>query len=85
MDLLLFATAQNYFWFNSKFYIQTTGIAMGAKFAPSLVSLFIAKWEENVAYAHGRSHCLLCVKYIDDILLWKGGQLSLDSYDRINS
>lgn len=46
MELLQFATKQNYFWFDGKFYPQREGVAKGAKFAPSLANVFMAKWEE---------------------------------------
>lgn len=67
MDLLLFATTHNYFWFNSKFYIEKKGVAMGIKFTPSLANLFMANWVEDVVYAHDRPELLLCARYIDDV------------------
>ena len=52
IELLEFATQHIYFWFNNCFYLQQKGVAMGAKFAPSLANLFMAKWEEHVIYDH---------------------------------
>lgn len=43
MELLSFATSHNFFWFNGQFYLQKKGVAMGAKFAPSLANSFMAK------------------------------------------
>lgn len=47
MQLLRFATRHNYFWFQNQFFLQKRGVAMGAKFAPSLANLFMAQWEED--------------------------------------
>ena len=73
MSLLRFATSSNYFWFEGKFYKQETGVAMGAKYAPSLANLFMAKWEEDVIYNADIPELTLWARYIDDILLlWDG-------------
>lgn len=73
MDLLLFSTKHNYFWYNNKFFLQCKGVAMGANFAPSLANIFMAQWEEDVVYAQNRPKVVLWARYIDDILLlWKG-------------
>ena len=81
MDLLRFATSHNYFWYGGDFYLQEKGVAMGAKFAPSLANIFMAKWEEDVVYALERPEIVLWARYIDDILLlWKGDRTSLDTF-----
>ena len=68
-----FATSSNYFWFEGEFYKQETGVAMGAKYAPSLANLFMAKWEEDVIYGVNVPELMLWARYIDDILLlWDG-------------
>ena len=73
MALLKFAAASNYFWFDNEFYKQVTGVAMGAKYAPSLANLFMAKWEEDVIHSEVVSGITLWARYIDDILLlWAG-------------
>ena len=81
MELLVFATKHNYFWFQGVFYSQIRGVAMGAKYAPSLANLFMAQWEEDVVYALRRPELLLWARYIDDVLfLWKGDMESLDAF-----
>ena len=39
--LFLFATSQTHFIFNSKFYNQIDGVAMGSPLAPVLANIFI--------------------------------------------
>lgn len=73
IELLEFATQHNYFWFDGRFYLQQKGVAMGAKFAPSLANLFMTKWEEDIVYAMGNPQLLLWAQYIDNILLLWGG------------
>lgn len=59
----------------------TRGVAIGAKFAPSLANLLMAKWEEDVIYALKRPELVLWARYIDDtLLLWKGDCESLDEF-----
>lgn len=40
---LAFGLQHNYFWYNSEFYRQLNGIAMGAKYAPSVANIFMAE------------------------------------------
>ena len=81
MELLNFATKHNYFWFQGQFFSQVKGVAMGAKYAPSLANLFMAQWEEDVVDTPRRPELVLWARYIDDILLlWKGTRESLDSF-----
>ena len=47
----LFTTSQTHFIFNSKFYNQVNGVAMGSPLAPVLVSIFMgfheSKWHNE--------------------------------------
>lgn len=73
MELWLFVTTHNYFWFHGHFYLQNRRVAMGAKFAPSLANHFMAKWEKGVVYAHRTPEFVLWARYTDYILfLWHG-------------
>ena len=81
MGLLKFAAESNYFWFENNFYKQVTGVAMGAKCAPSLANLFMAKWEEDVVYGANVPELMLWTRYIDDILLlWDGPLAKLEDF-----
>ena len=40
-NALDFCLGHNFFWFNGSFYSQCRGVAMGAKFAPSIANLFM--------------------------------------------
>lgn len=81
MDLLHFVTKHNYFWYNNDFFLQQKGVAIGAKFVPSLANIFMARWEEDDIYALNRPEIVLRARYIDDILLlWKVDQGSLDDF-----
>lgn len=38
----------NYFWYRGEYYVQTKGVAMGVKYAPSVANLFMNKWEDEL-------------------------------------
>lgn len=81
MELLYYAASHNYFWLENQFYRQDRGVAMRAKYAPSLANLFMAKWEEDVVDAPRRSEVLLWARYINDILLlWDGCESELQNF-----
>lgn len=69
LGLLRIAMTNNYFWFGGAHYLQSRGVAMGAKFAPSMANLFMAKWEEDVVYSNRRPELVFWGRYVDDILL----------------
>ena len=46
--LALILTLNN-FIFNSKFYLQIKGCAMGTIWAPSYANIFMSKFEENIS------------------------------------
>ncbi|KAM4050614.1 uncharacterized protein ACNLHF_017504 isoform 2-T2 [Anomaloglossus baeobatrachus] len=75
LDLCSFALNHNYFLFDRQYYRQTSGVAMGARFAPSYANLFLGWWEATVVYrsefferfvTHWR-------RFIDDVIfIWSG-------------
>lgn len=78
LDLCL---KNNYFWYEGKYYHQNTGVAMGAKFAPSVTNIFMAKWEEESIYRKPPKELSLYKRYIDDIIiLWCGEKDTLSQY-----
>ena len=78
--LLAHCLQNNYFRFNSKFYKQSTGIAMGSRIAPSLAIVFMGKFEAMARQAD-RPQPDMYVRYIDDIWgLWTHGSESLTEY-----
>ena len=48
LELLEICLSRNDFDFNGKTYLQTSGTAMGKRFAPSYANLFMAEWEREV-------------------------------------
>lgn len=81
VELLEFATTHNYFWFNQNFFLQKRGVAMGAKFAPSLANLFMAKLEEDVVYFERNPSLVLWARYIDNVLLlWDDSSEALGEF-----
>lgn len=66
---LEFLLKNNYFWHDQTYYKQITGIAMGAKFAPSVANAFMAQWEEESVYKHPPCELGLFKRFIDDILI----------------
>lgn len=70
-----------YFWYKGKFYSQTKGVAMGAKFAPSVANIVLNKWEEENIFNKARPEIGFYRRYIDDIILiWKGTETALKTF-----
>lgn len=81
MECLNFALQHNYFWFNGSFYLQTKGVAMGAKFAPSMANLFVGWWEVRFIYNVPRPMLPIWKRYIDDVLMvWTGTRETLEEF-----
>lgn len=68
MELLDFAVEHNYFLDSGVYYFQTRGVAMGAKFTPSMANLFMSKWKEDVVLHDRPSGLVLWKRFIDDVL-----------------
>lgn len=61
------------FWYDHKYYVQTKGVVMGVRYAPSIGNLLMNMWEEEYVYAKRIPQLKLCQRYIDDlIILWSG-------------
>lgn len=77
-DLKLFVTMamhfllkHNFFMFDSNFYLQTTGVLMGAKFSPAIVNIYMAWWESSFLFSDQNpfvSGILWYSRYMDDLL-----------------
>lgn len=78
--------SSNYFWYKGNYYTQTKGVAMGAKYTPSVANIFMNRWGEEQIYSAVRPNLILYRRYIDDILIiWKGTEESLQEFfDEIN-
>ncbi|XP_078538494.1 uncharacterized protein LOC144823662 [Lissotriton helveticus] len=84
VSLLRIAMTKNFFIFKNKFYIQTSGVAMGAPFAPDVAILYMAAFEEDTILNPVnpfRDQLGLWMRYIDDILMiWNGDRDDLMSF-----
>ena len=73
LKLLELSLKNNDFLFNNEIYLQTSGTAMGKKFAPSYANIFMAEWETealNKCYLKPSMY----LRYLDDIfILWDHG------------
>ncbi|XP_069495705.1 uncharacterized protein [Ambystoma mexicanum] len=82
-QFLQFVLGNNMFIFNDQFYLQVRGVAMGAKFAPSLANLFMSFYEEThiLNQVQFVSNIVMWRRYIDDIfLIWKGSEDSFTTF-----
>lgn len=78
LKCLEFCLQHNFFWYYNRFYLQTKGIAMGAKFAPSVANLYMAKREAEGVLGEEHVDIMLYKRFIDDLLIiWKGSMESL--------
>lgn len=66
LKLLEINLTKNDFEFDSKFFLQTKGTAMGKKFAPSYANIFMAHWEET-ALATATLKPFAYYRFLDDI------------------
>ena len=69
-NLLKLCLENNDFEFNNEWFLQTSGTAMGKKFAPNYANLFLAKWEhEALAKCPKKPSCYF--RFLDDIfIIW---------------
>ena len=67
--LFLFATSQTCFIFNSKFYNQIDGIAMGSPLATVLANIFMGFHESKWLNEYNLNKPKFYLRYVDDILV----------------
>ena len=80
ISVLICVLKNNTFEFDTKFYKQLQGTAMGTKLAPAYANLFMGKLEHEIL-SHAPYKPLLYKCYIDDILiLWPHSELELDNF-----
>ncbi|CAJ0929934.1 unnamed protein product [Ranitomeya imitator] len=86
VDLLDFILKHNFFLFDRTFFLQVSGVAMGARCAPALANLFLGWWESTIVYNSPwyKSKVRCWLRFIDDIFfIWSGTQDELGTF--INS
>ena len=66
--LFLFATSQTHFIFNSKFYNQFDGVAMGSPLAPVLANIFMGFHESKWLNEYNLNKPKCYFRFVDDIL-----------------
>ena len=66
--LFLFATSQTHFIFNSKFYNQIDGVAIGSPLAPALGNIFMDFHESKWINEYNLNKARFYLRYVDDIL-----------------
>ncbi|KAG7504249.1 hypothetical protein JOB18_004098 [Solea senegalensis] len=86
LELLEINLTKNDFVFDSKYYLQIKGTAMGKRFAPAYANIFMANWEEGVL-AKCVTKPLHYLRYLDDIWgIWTGSRLELEQFmETLNS
>ena len=76
--------SRNIFTFSTgktlEYYLQTNGVSMGSKCAPSVACLYMADFEKRFVYPYV-TQPLLWKRYIDDIfIIWTHGDTALDAF-----
>ena len=80
LELLEISLKFNDFEFNNKLYVQTSGTAMGRKYAPHYADIYMAKFEKDAL-----NQCPLkpdCYfRYLDDIfIVWSHGREAFNNF-----
>ena len=78
--LALILTLNN-FLFNSKFYLQINGCAMGTICAAAYANIFRAEFEQNYIYPLTKDKSVLFLRYTDDIfMIWTKSEKHLKDF-----
>ena len=73
LGLLEIILKNNDFAFDNKFFVQTTGIAMGKKFAPALANIYLIDLDNKITRGFELIKPLFYFRYLDDIIMaWPG-------------
>lgn len=80
LELLDISLKYNDFQFNSDFYLQVHGTAMGKIFAPNYANIFMAEWEGK-ALAKCTKLPIIYLRYLDDIFgIWTHGETEFNKF-----
>ena len=88
--LLDFVFTKNVFTFSDgnklHYFVQTNGVSMGSKCAPSVACTYMGKFERQHVYTY-HLQPFLWLRYVDDVFcLWKHGDAALQIFvDHLNS
>lgn len=83
LELLEINLTRNDFVFDSKYYLQIKGTAMGKRFAPAYANIFMANWEEG-ALSKCPKKPLHYLRYLDDIWgIWQHSREELEQFIHI--
>lgn len=85
MNLIQIHMKNNYFEFSDFVFHQTTGIAMGAAFSPTVANIFMSVFFRRFL-STTQEHPILLVRYIDDIfLIWPSHSTFLNFKESLDS
>ena len=85
-NLFLFATSKTHFVFNSRFYNQVDGLAIGSPLAPVLANIFMGFHESKWLNEYNLNKSKFCLRYFDDILAaFDNEQDSLNFFNFLNN
>ena len=71
---------RNVFEFNNKYFIQTSGTAIGTKLALGYANLFLSIFERNMLYQY-RIKPSIWLRYVDDIfMIWNDSEDKLKDF-----
>ena len=81
MTLLMFVLTCNLFVFDSSFWLQIYGTAMGTRVAPTFECIFMGGLETGMLAAWVGSKVHMWRRFIDDIFfIWKGSEEKLNKF-----
>ena len=84
--VFLFVTSQTHFIFNSKFYNQIDGVAMGSPLIPVLANIFMGFHESKWLNEYNLDKLKFYLRYFDDILAaFDNEQYSLNFANFLNN
>lgn len=82
IKLLEITLLNNDFEFNSEFYLQILGIAMGKRYAPSLANIYLRHFDKRAKLGLGGVFPQLYFRFIDDIhFVWTGTEAELKEFE----
>ena len=85
VSLLKVCVGQNYFNFNSEYYQQGEGLAMGSPLSPLLAELFMDDFENILFNRYSMCSNIYCLfRYVGDVFaIWTGTDRQLDNFLKI--